>query len=579
MRDPAQRKDLFKEKRDSATTLAHNRPHLGPPSEMNPNEQENVYPNRVANYSKGLPHPNQQNGEVDLPAYQSLLDAIRTGDPPDFENIVLDTTYNNNRGNKKLTNPQSGLAFDLEGPDGHAVALLKPGATDLTAAASYQIFPPPPKFDSKEAAGEMVELYWMALLRDVPFTDFDTNNRVKEATDELSTLSVFNGPKQNNKVTRATIFRGSTAGDLKGPLISQFMLRGNQDDMLKRKEDDGWVKFGTCAIDQRHVVAVKDKDYVTNFNSWLAVQRGENRDIDPLYEEKDPDRDLKEYFDDKPRFIRNMRDLATYVHYDALYQAYLTACIYLLRLMDLKGENEMLNQGNPYKGLNKQGGFGTFGGPHILSLVCEVATRALKSVWYTKWYLYRRLRPEAFGGRIHLKKKGVAYDIDNEVMNSEVLGEVLEHNKDQNRKYDRPDKDGTFLLPLAFPEGSPTHPSYGAGHATVAGACVTILKAWFNENFEIENPVVPNKEGTELKKYNGNEKLTVGGELNKLAANIAIGRNMAGVHYRSDYWHSLRLGEVIAIGILEEQKGTYNETITNPLKFKFTRFDGIPVEV
>jgi hypothetical protein len=214
MRDPSQRKDLFKEKRDNATLLAHSRPHLGPASEMNPNDEENAYPPRIANYSKGLPHPNQQNGEVDSQAYQSLLDAIRTGDPQDFENIILDTTYSNNRGNKKLTNPQAGLAFDLEGPDGHAVALLKSGATDLKAAASYEIFPPPPKFDSAEAAGEMVELYWMALLRDVPFTDFDTNNRVKEAADELSTLSAFNGPKQNNKVIRATIFRGSTAGDL-----------------------------------------------------------------------------------------------------------------------------------------------------------------------------------------------------------------------------------------------------------------------------------------------------------------------------------------------------------------------------
>jgi hypothetical protein len=98
-----------------------------------------------------------------------------------------------------------------------------------------------------------------------------------------------------------------------------------------------------------------------------------------------------------------MRDLATYVHYDALYQAYLTACIYLLRLMNLKGE-EMLNEGNPYKGLTKEDGFGTFGGPHILSLVCEVATRALKSIWYIKWYQHRRLRPEVLGGRIHLRK-------------------------------------------------------------------------------------------------------------------------------------------------------------------------------
>ena len=51
------------------------------------------------------------------------------------------------------------------------------------------------------------------------------------------------------------------------------------------------------------------------------------------------------------------------------------------------------------------------------------------------------------------------------------------------------------LLPMAFPEGSPTHPAYGAGHATVAGACTTILKAWFDESFVIPNPVVTDATG------------------------------------------------------------------------------------
>ncbi len=51
----------------------------------------------------------------------------------------------------------------------------------------------------------------------------------------------------------------------------------------------------------------------------------------------------------------------------------------------------------------------------------------------------------------------------------------------------------------------------------------------------------------------------MGGELDKLAANVAIGRNMAGVHWRSDYTGSVKLGEEIAIRILQEQKLTYNE--------------------
>ena len=109
---------------------------------------------------------------------------------------------------------------------------------------------------------------------------------------------------------------------------------------------------------------------------------------------------------------------------------------------------------------------------------------------------------------------------------------------------------------MAFPEGSPTHPAYGAGHATVAGACVTILKAWFDENAPVANPVVASDDGEALVPYTGGDagRLTVGGELNKVAANIAIGRNMAGVHWRSDYFDSIRLGERVAICILEPAK-------------------------
>src|SRR5437762_11866202 len=87
---------------------------------------------------------------------------------------------------------------------------------------------------------------------------------------------------------------------------------------------------------------------------------------------------------------------------------------------------------------------------------------------------------------------------------------------------------GSFLLPQAYPEGSPLHPSYGAGHATVAGACVTMLKALFDESFVIPNPVIPTRDGVSLLPYVGGP-LTVGGELNKLAANVATGRNFAGI--------------------------------------------------
>jgi hypothetical protein len=73
--------------------------------------------------------------------------------------------------------------------------------------------------------------------------------------------------------------------------------------------------------------------------------------------------------------------------------------------------------------------------------------------------------------------------------------------------------------------------------------------------------------------------LTVGGELNKLASNIAIGRDMAGVHYFTDYIESIRLGEKIACAILEEQAAGYAEDFS----MTFTSFDrasdGSPIDI
>ena len=178
----------------------------------------------------------------------------------------------------------------------------------------------------------------------------------------------------------------------------------------------------------------------------------------------------------------------------------------------------------------------------------------------------RRLRPEAYGGLVHATLAGLkTYPVHADVLNSAAVAAV-------NSAY------GTWMLPMAFPEGCPQHPSYGAGHATVAGACVTILKAFFDETFVLPNPVVPSDDGLTLLPYTGPDagQITVGGELNKVAANVAIGRNIAGVHWRSDYTQSLLLGEALAITILQDQKVTYNELFKG---FTFTKFDGTKINV
>ena len=478
------------------------------------NEDENLYPDKLGSYSKGLPH--NDDGTVVASAYAALVNALNSGQPADFDAIPLG-------GTTLLTNPQSGLAFDMQGPDSHAL-----------------VQPPAPAFASRAQAAEISEDYWMALLRDVPYSQYSTDPIANAAAADLTLYGAdLDAPKSGGAVTTATLFRGLTPGDRLGPYLSQFFYQD--------------CNFGANKIEQRITTAVPGLNYMTDFATWLAVQRGIAQPSNT--------------FDPVPRYMRNGRDIGQWVHIDVLFQAYFQA------FLILAGAGAPFDDGNPYNGNPSQAGFGTFGGPHIATLLCEVSTRALKAVWYQKWFVHRRLRPEVHAARVHRTLfAGAGYPVHPDILtslsDSNRLGGFMPA--------------GNALLPMAFPEGSPTHPAYGAGHATVAGACVTILKAWFNETTRLVDigltPVQPTDDGLNLVPYVESDAgdLTVGGELNKIASNVAIGRNTAGVHWRSDGNESLKLGEQIAIGILRDQRSCYNEVFDG---FSLTKFDGTTVTV
>ena len=66
---------------------------------------------------------------------------------------------------------------------------------------------------------------------------------------------------------------------------------------------------------------MKNIDYLTDYDSWLKAQDGEDIPVDDDLEP--PETNV--------RHILTPRDFAYYVHVDALYQAYLGACLILLR--------------------------------------------------------------------------------------------------------------------------------------------------------------------------------------------------------------------------------------------------------
>lgn len=608
----ATRRDTAVRHRQAASEATRTRGH----SETRTNGEELRFASTHAlSYHKGLPH--DDDGFVDPSAYRTYVKTVSDCDHEAMRQLPIGERYPTAGvgatrhtvlaapvgsvaeplGHRKLTSPLTGHAYDLMGLDA--------GDTGID---------PAPLLASDELAAEMAELYAMALLRDARFSAIRAGGapQAGQLVNALKSMAWFKKATQvADPVARRRkrvidgpedLFRGSTPGSQVGPWLSQFLVVGNA--MRGRidgasansatntaiQPQDGYVFFGTQVIDQRSVVAKEGVDWLTNWPAWLDAQNGVDfNDLD--------------FFRADRRFMVSPRDIATYVHYDALYQAYLVACL----IMANDGRRFPKDRGLPETSHPTRAAFASFGGPHILSLVTEVATRALKAVWRQKWLHHRRARPEVVGALLTLHEHDPSR-IRNDGLRTalaklrsnipnDVLTAVAAHNQQPQHSpgidatnasggLPQIDPGSNFLLPMAFPEGSPTHPAYGAGHATVAGACVTMLKAFFEmfdedgderpwplDAYEPDNnggalQVLPKPVSQAEKKIR--DRLTVQGELDKLAANIAIARNMAGVHYYTDYFASVRQGERVAMSLLEEQMALYNEPVTMSL----TSFDG-----
>ena len=490
-----------------------------PAAAQTTNGDETRYPDKSGTYSKGLLQDSY--GRVNLQAFKSMKTAFSTGDPADFEKILMG-------GPRTLNGPQGALATTLEGSDGVQFGNAPSSANQETVA----VVPPAPAIASAAYGAELVELYWASLLRDVAFTDYAANPTAALAAKELSGMSWYAGPRdRNGKVTPDLLFRGGFPGETKGPYISQFFITPTY--------------FGQQELSQRMITYMPGIDYMTDLVTWQEVQNG----IDTGFVNQN---------DPLPRFLHDGRGLASLTHVDVLYQEYLAALMVMFTL------GVPLNPGNPYAHSRTQNGFGTFGNPDFAASLGDIAARALNTVWFHKWMVHLRHRPESGGGVLHLLATGQGNSIDAR-LNANVL-----NSQAVQQSYS---KYGTYLLSQAFPEGSPTHPAYPTGHGTVGGACITLLKFFFDGSYVIPNPLVPTNDGLSVAPYTDSDagQLTVNGELNKLARNVTFGHGIhAGIHWRSDSEQSMVLGEAFAISVLQDRARSYNEKFTVTL----TKLDG-----
>lgn len=517
-----------------AQTAEYDRIEVG---ELPDNGDSQRFTDFSGNWSKCLQHVGL--GVPNAASWLSLTHALRTGQFQDFENVLVGTPGGSGP-NSLLNGPQAALAFDLEGPDSHATNGI----------------PPAPSVASAQTAAEEVEHYWGALLRDVNFTDYTSNSLVAQAVADMNNLSYLrsnNNTEYPYPVTPQNLLRGQVYpgdGNVQGPYLSQFFVQP--------------TFLGVQPISQQYQrflsISEGGADYMTSVSEYQNIQNG-----------VPPTRHLA--FDSTYRYLRMGRDLAAYTHVDVLYQEFLIA------LLVLSGMNAPLNPGNPYIGSQTERGFPTLGAPDIAGTFTEMATRAMKAAWFHKWIVNLRMRPEEYGALVqaHITRTQpypqAAGALHHDVLNSAALPIIFS-------QY------GSYLLPQAFPEGSPTHPCYPTGHGVVAGACITALKFFYDGTQRIQpllqaagsDLMVPSEDGLSLVPYTGGDggNMTINGELSKLAFNTSIGHGIhAGIHFRSSTQQSILLGEQVALGILRDRARSYNE----PFTITLTKFDGTNVTI
>lgn len=459
------RKQAARDARCSAAALAYDRVH--PKQMSNGDEQKYSGAHFAMSFTKGLEHDPDTGLVKESDHFKAFRTAINDGYIDAFTNRVPVPSFP--EGRRQWEAPTAGVTYDLEGPDAQAVTMA-----------------PAPELGSDELAFEMAEVYELALLRDVPFHAFDSDGGSQALTDARDRLRSYayaqagfpNRPRKtvNGQLDRETLFRGSSTGVEAGPFLSQFLLIGSSVPNFMDLTD-GKIIYGAQTIDQRVPVAEAGDDYMQDWSSWRDVQDGMD-----VRSSGDPG---QKFIAGQTRFIQTPRDLATYVHFDALYQAYLNACLILLGMgaptdpgfAHLSGARGSYPSGAGGAGREANaGGFALYGGPHILTLVTEVATRALKAARYQKFNNHLRLRPEALAARLSADHSPEAEHIQLGTAFTDMRASI-QPTVDAINAYNGNDD---ALLPMAFAEGSPMHPAYAAGHATVAGACVTILKAYFD---------------------------------------------------------------------------------------------------
>ncbi len=320
----------------------------------------------IGNFHKTLPHNDY--GEVEPVAYRRFKGTcleIAAGAPVNFEQVPPGPLSPPFAAGADATATQRGAAFTSP-MAGAASESHRPDPKDLEMA-------PAPGVLSASTAAEMTELYWMALLRDVPLLAFEpasvaspcstvnAADRALVAAAETELRQVFGqaltadaamegGLRLRQDLPRrpyrewmcvwhatepepSTLFRCGLHDEEYGPIISQFFLQQ--------------IPYGTQTIHQSKTPYIMGKNFLTSHDDWLRAQNtgkdrfGRSYGVCNFYGDQLAGRDI--YYPNVRRHLSTMRDLARFVNRDALHQAYFNAALFLAAI------GAPLDGGNPYR--------------------------------------------------------------------------------------------------------------------------------------------------------------------------------------------------------------------------------------
>jgi hypothetical protein len=427
---------------------------------------------------------------------------------------------------------------------------------------------------SEFTAAELCELYGQSLLRDQTLGQYSgpIAELVVKALNSFGKYFVWTYDGNGQAVTAADIpvtlgnlFRGvCDAKPDTGTYLSGFLtLRrpplfpsGCAPGVANLTRANTFARFGT-------LLEVVQGELLEEFGVTLKEYAGlQNSEIPRPY-------DCRHF--DRTGVIRTGRHMGDYVHVDSAYEEYIRATDILT------GMNVDRSPNSPYSrpSLNPNEGDGpTLGPPDCWAMVGAIRAEAERAAWTQKYLVARRARPEVMAALVHLAKADPAHFLRNLLSPSffapgpvsDLLEEVKSRNYGLNGGVEK-----NYLLPQMYPEGSPAHPAWTSGHATIAGACVTVIKAIFNNLVTYKVPAFGGEPNV--------AETTVKCDLDKVASNVAIGRGWGGVHYRSDGEHGILLGEQIAIDYLQNYIRTYAEEFRYFRGFQLIKRNGTPIRI